>query len=450
MLKTNTVTTTLAKLPVSKNPRVVIVGGGFAGTELAKKLSKAPLQVVLIDKNNYYTFQPLLYQVATAGLNAPSIVYPYRKILEKGEDTFFRLAEVESVDPVKRIIETSIGLVHYDYLVIATGATTNYYGNEQIERHAIAMKSVEDALMLRNTILCNFEKALQIGDEEQLNSLMDFVIVGGGPTGVEIAGALSELRKHVFPKDYKELDFIKMDIHLIQSGDHILKGMSKEASTEALHFLKAAGVQVWLNRRVKSFDGYTVTLDNGEKLCSRTLIWAAGVTGAPIKGLSEECITSGNRLKVDEYNRLTGYENIFAIGDIAEMATAEKPEGYPMLAQPALQQGRLLGDNLPKLIAGKPLKPFVYADKGALATIGRKKAVADVKIFNKEIRTQGVFAWFIWLFVHLFSIIGFKNRLMVFVNWIWNYLSYDAVMRVIIGAKKENIPVEKSTDKVLV
>ncbi|MBO9200983.1 MULTISPECIES: NAD(P)/FAD-dependent oxidoreductase [Niastella] len=443
-------TTTLAKLPVSKNPRVVIVGGGFAGTELAKKLSKAPLQVVLIDKNNYYTFQPLLYQVATAGLNAPSIVYPYRKILEKGEDTFFRLAEVESVDPVKRIIETSIGLVHYDYLVIATGATTNYYGNEQIERHAIAMKSVEDALMLRNTILCNFEKALQIGDEEQLNSLMDFVIVGGGPTGVEIAGALSELRKHVFPKDYKELDFIKMDIHLIQSGDHILKGMSKEASTEALHFLKAAGVQVWLNRRVKSFDGYTVTLDNGEKLCSRTLIWAAGVTGAPIKGLSEECITSGNRLKVDEYNRLTGYENIFAIGDIAEMATAEKPEGYPMLAQPALQQGRLLGDNLPKLIAGKPLKPFVYADKGALATIGRKKAVADVKIFNKEIRTQGVFAWFIWLFVHLFSIIGFKNRLMVFVNWIWNYLSYDAVMRVIIGAKKENIPVEKSTDKVLV
>jgi NADH dehydrogenase len=450
MLKTNTVTTTLAKLPVSVHPRVVIVGGGFAGTELAKKLSKAPLQVVLIDKNNYYTFQPLLYQVATAGLNAPSIVYPYRKILEKGQDTYFRLAEVESVDPVKRIIETSIGLVNYDYLVIATGATTNYYGNEQIEKHAIAMKSVEDALMLRNTILCNFEKALQIGDEEQLNSLMDFVIVGGGPTGVEIAGALSELRKHVFPKDYKELDFIKMDIHLIQSGDHILKGMSHEASTKALQFLENAGVKVWLNRRVKSFDGYSVLLDNGEKLCSRTLIWAAGVTGAPIKGLKAECITKGNRLKVDVYNRVTGYENIFAIGDIAEMATAEKPDGYPMLAQPALQQGRLLGDNLPRLIAGKPLKPFVYVDKGALATIGRNKAVADVKIFNKEIRTQGLFAWFIWLFVHLFSIIGFKNRLMVFINWVWNYLSYDAVMRVIIGAKKENIPVEKVTEKVLV
>src|SRR4051812_32539818 len=357
MLKTNTVTTTLAKLPVSKNPRVVIVGGGFAGTELAKKLSKAPLQVVLIDKNNYYTFQPLLYQVATAGLNAPSIVYPYRKILEKGDDTFFRLAEVESVDPVNRIIETSIGLVQYDYLVIATGATTNYYGNKQIEQHAIAMKSVDDALMLRNTILCNFEKALQIGDEEQLNSLMDFVIVGGGPTGVEIAGALSELRKHVFPKDYKELDFIKMDIHLIQSGDHLLKGMSHGASTAALDYLKKAGVQVWLNRRVKSFDGYTVLLDNGEKLCSRTLIWAAGVTGAPIKGLNEECITKGNRLKVDVYNRVAGYDNIFALGDIAEMATAENPDGYPMLAQPALQQGRLLGDNLPKLIAGKPLQP---------------------------------------------------------------------------------------------
>jgi NADH dehydrogenase len=443
------VTTTLAKLPVSKNPRVVIVGGGFAGTELAKKLSKAPLQVVLIDKNNYYTFQPLLYQVATAGLNAPSIVYPYRKILEKGDDTFFRLAEVESVDPVNRIIETSIGLVNYDYLVIATGATTNYYGNKQIEDHAIAMKSVDDALMLRNTILCNFEKALQIGDEEQLNSLMDFVIVGGGPTGVEIAGALSELRKHVFPKDYKELDFIKMDIHLIQSGDHLLKGMSHGASTAALDYLKKAGVQVWLNRRVKSFDGYTVLLDNGEKLCSRTLIWAAGVTGAPIKGLNEECITKGNRLKVDVYNRVAGYDNIFALGDIAEMATAENPDGYPMLAQPALQQGRLLGDNLPKLIAGKPLQPFVYTDKGSLATIGRNKAVADVKIFNKEIRTQGYFAWLIWLFVHLFSIVGFKNRLLVFINWFWNYLSYDAVTRVIIGTTKENIPVEKATDKVL-
>lgn len=443
-------TTTLAKIPVSAHPRVVIVGGGFAGTELAKKLSKAALQVVLIDKNNYFTFQPLLYQVATTGLNATSIVYPYRQILEKGQDTFFRLAEVESIDPGKRIIETSIGLVNYDYLVIATGATTNFYGNEQIAQNAIAMKSVEDAVLLRNTLLCNFEKALQIGDEEQLNSLMDFVIVGGGPTGVEIAGALSELRKHVFPKDYRELDFIKMDIHLIQSGDHLLKGMSNEAAESALQFLEQAGVKVWLNRRVKSYDGYIVQLDNGEKLCTRTLIWAAGVTGAPIKGLNEKCITKGNRLKVDVYNRVTGYDNIFALGDIAEMATAENPDGYPMLAQPAIQQGRLLGQNLPKLVAGKPLKPFVYTDKGALATIGRNKAVADVKIFNKEIRTQGFFAWFIWLFVHLFSIVGFKNRLLVFINWMWNYLSHDAVMRVIIGAKKENEPVEKVTDKVMV
>jgi NADH dehydrogenase len=217
-----------------------------------------------------------------------------------------------------------------------------------------------------------------------------------------------------------------------------------------LKFLQQAGVQVWLNRRVKSFDGYTVMLDNGEKLITRTLIWAAGVTGAPIKGLDEKCITGGNRLRVDEYNRVAGYENIFAIGDIAEMATAGLPDGYPMLAQPAIQQGRLLGANLPKLVAGKPLKKFVYTDKGSLATIGRNKAVADVKIFNKEIKTQGLFAWFIWLFVHLFSIIGFKNRLLVFINWIWNYLSYDAVMRVIIGNKKENEPVEKATDKVLV
>jgi NADH dehydrogenase len=431
-------------------PRLVIVGGGFAGLELAKALHHADLQVVLIDKQNYHTFQPLLYQVSTAGLEADSIVYPFRKIFEEQDNLFFRLATVESVDTDQQILETSIGYLRYDYLVIATGATTNYYGNDLIEQSSIAIKSIEDALSLRNTILTNFEKALQIDDEEQLNSLMDYVIVGGGPTGVEVAGALSELRKHVFPKDYRELDFVKMDIHLIQSGPRLLNGMSEEAAVKALEYLERFGVKVWLNRRVQSYDGYTVTLDNGEKFISRTLIWAAGVSGAPIKGLKKESILKGNRLQVDTHNRVAGYTNIFAIGDIAAMITEEYPQGHPMMAQPALQQGRTLGKNIIKMLAGKPLQSFTYDDKGSMATIGRNRAVADLKVFNKEYRTQGFRAWLIWMFIHLISVIGFRNKLFVLMNWMWSYFSYDKGIRLIIGKKHENVPVEAVTSKSVV
>jgi NADH dehydrogenase, FAD-containing subunit len=437
----------LVKIPSSHHPQVVIVGGGFAGIELAKSLAKAPLQVVLIDKYNYHTFQPLLYQVGTSGVEATSIIQPFRKILKHARDVYFRLAEVQYIDTDKKLVETSIGLVHYDFLVIATGATTNFYGNKLIEEHAIAIKNIEDALTLRNTILTNFEKALQVCDEEQMNSLMDFVIVGGGPTGVEIAGALSELRKHVFPKDYKELDFVKMDIHLVQSGDQLLKGMSACASRKALDFLQKAGVTVWLNRRVQSFDGYTVTLNTGEKLQSRTLIWAAGVTGAPVQGLRSDSIVGGNRIRVDEFNRVTGYENIFAIGDIAAMITPDTPDGYPMLAQPAIQQGRLLARNLMRLAAGQTMRPFHYKDKGTMATIGRKRAVADVKLLGREFRTQGFLAWLIWLFIHLISIIGFRNRLVVLINWMWNYVSYDAAIRVILGKRKEVVVEEEVGEK---
>ena len=436
-----------AKIAETGKPRVVVIGGGFAGLELVKALCATDVQVVLIDKQNFHTFQPLLYQVGTAAVEADSIVYPYRKIFDDQPNVYFRLAEVESVDTANQMIETSIGLLRYDYLVIATGSTTNFYGDEQIQKTAIALKSVQDALALRNTILSNFEKALQIDDEEQLNSLMDYVIVGGGPTGVELAGALSELRKHVFPRDYKELDFIKMDIHLIQSGDLLLKGMSAEASQKARDYLERFGVKIWFNRKVKAYDGYTVTLDTGEKLITRTLIWAAGVTGAPVAGLRKESLLRGNRLQVDAYNQVTGYDNIFAIGDIAAMVSAENPEGHPMLAQPALQQGRLLGKNLGRLIAGKPLKAFHYHDQGSMATIGRNQAVADLKLLNKEFKTQGILAWFIWMFIHLISIIGFRNRLFVLVNWMSGYFSFDKGIRLIIGKTKENIPVEAVTEK---
>ncbi|WP_051718693.1 NAD(P)/FAD-dependent oxidoreductase [Hymenobacter sp. IS2118] len=427
----------LIKIDDLGKPRVVIVGGGFGGLELAKALAQAPVQVVLIDKQNYHTFQPLLYQVASAGIDEGDIVSPFRKILSRQENFYFRMAEVKAVDAVAQVVETSIGRVRYDYLVLATGATTNYFGDEQMAKNAIAIKSIDDAIELRNTVLSNFEQALQLGDIGEINSLLDFVIVGGGPTGVEIAGALSELRTHVLPKDYPELDFKQMDIHLVQSGPALLKGMSANASQKALEGLKEFGVQVWLEARVKSYDGYTVTLNTGQQLITRTLIWAAGVTGAPIAGLRSECLLPGNRYAVDECSRVRGYENVFAIGDIAAMHTAAHPEGHPMVAQPALQQGRLLGENLTRLLAGQPLQPFHYQDKGSMATIGRNHAVADVKLFGREYHLQGFLAWLAWGVVHVASLIGFRNRVMVLLQWTWSYLSYDKGRRYIIGKTKD-------------
>ncbi len=433
----------------SDKPRVVILGGGFAGVELAKSLCHAAVQVVLIDRQNFHTFQPLLYQVATAGVEPSSIIYPFRKIFDDQANFYFRMADAICVDTGKQILETSIGYIQYDYLVVATGATTNFYGNEEIQRKAIAMKSIEDALALRNTILTNFEKALQIKDEQQLNSLMDFVIVGGGPTGVELAGALSELRKHVFPKDYPELNFVNMDVHLIQSGPQLLKGMSDEAAGEAKTLLEKAGVKLWLNCRVKSYDGFKVQLDTGESLCTRTLIWAAGVKGMVIKGLDLTAVMNNNRLKVDQFSRVEGFQNIFAIGDMAAMIAKENPEGYAMMAQPAIQQGQWLGKNLLRLLSGSELQPFRYKDKGSMATIGRNKAVADLKIFGQTFKTQGFKAWFIWMFIHLISLIGFRNRLVVLINWMWSYFTYDTGIRLIIGRKKENVPVEEVAEKTI-
>ncbi|MEJ7647313.1 MAG: NAD(P)/FAD-dependent oxidoreductase [Chryseolinea sp.] len=431
----------------SDKPRVVILGGGFAGVELAKSLRSVPVQVVVIDRQNFHTFQPLLYQVATAGVEPSSIIYPFRKIFEDQRDFYFRMADALSVNTTTQILETSIGYFNYDYLVVATGAVTNFYGNAEIQQKSIAIKTIEDALSLRNTILTNFEKALQINDEVQMNSLMDFVIVGGGPTGVEIAGALSELRKHVFPKDYPELNFVNMDIHLIQSGGQLLKGMSDEAAIEAKELLEHAGVKLWMNCRVKSYDGFKVQLDTGESLCTRTLIWAAGVTGTVIDGFSADAVLNGNRLKVDNVSRVAGYTNIFAIGDIAGMVSSEHPEGYAMMAQPAIQQGKWLGTNLKRLLSGEALQPFRYSDQGSMATIGRNKAVADLKIFGRLYKTQGFKAWFVWMFVHLTSLIGFRNKLVVMINWMWSYFTYDTGIRLIIGKKKENIPVEQMTEK---
>ena len=440
----------LTKIDDLGHPRVVIVGGGFAGLELAKALAGAPVQVVLIDKHNYHTFQPLLYQLATASLEADSIVAPFRKLFGRHHNLYFRLAEVIAVNTQTQVVETTIGLLRYDYLVLATGAAPNFLGNPQIQRHAITLKSVEDAIELRNTVLANFEQALQLGDMEQVNSLLDFVIVGGGPTGVEIAGALSELRAHVFPRDYKELDFREMDIHLIQSGPVLLKGMSADASRKALEYLKRFGVQVWLDRRVKAYDGYTVTLNTGETLITRTLIWAAGVAGAPIRGLPAECMAGGNRYCVDACNRVLGFEHIFAIGDIATMRSEDYPDGHPMVAQPAIQQGRLLGQNLARALKGQPMQPFRYRDKGSMATIGRNHAVADLRFGGRVVNLGGFLAWVAWGLVHVLALVGFRNRLMVVLNWVGSYVSRDKGFRYIIGKTKAPRPQDTPAEKAIV
>ena len=435
----------LTKIADLGKPRVVIVGGGFGGLALAKSLADAPVQVVLIDKLNYHAFQPLLYQVATAGLNADSIVSPFRKILNEQENFYFRMAEVCSVDATAQVVETSIGLLRFDYLVLATGTTSNYFGDKQMEKNSISLKSVGDAIELRNTLLSNFEQALQIGDVEQLNSLLDFVIVGGGPTGVEMAGALSELRDHVFPRDYRELDLKQMDIHLIQSGPVLLKGMSAEASAHALKYLEELGVRVWLDNRVTSYDGYTVKLKSGEQLITRTLIWAAGVTGVLVTGLNPAALLKSNRYQVNEFSQVAGYDHIFAIGDIAQMATPAYPDGHPQVAQPAIQQGEQLGDNLKRIINKQPMRPFRYEDKGTMATIGRHRAVGDIQLFGKQYHITGWLGWLAWSFVHVLALVSFRNRLAVFLAWGWNYLTQDKGMRYIIGKAKAPIK-EKEVD----
>lgn len=423
-----------AQIPSTSFPRIVIVGGGFAGLQLVKSLAKVPCQVVLLDKHNHHTFQPLLYQVATSGLETASIIYPFRKALGKQKNFIFRFAQVQKIIPERNIIETSVGEISYDYLVMATGATTNYYGMKELAEKSFALKTIEDAISLRNHILKNFEEALLTSDEEQRNSLMDYVIVGGGPTGVEVAGALAELEKHVFPIDYKELNMKEMDIHLIEASPKLLGGMSEIASKKALEYLEKMGVKVHLGVSVKSYDGYTVTLSNGETLISKTLIWAAGVAGNPIKGLREEAILPNGRVKVDIFNKIEGYENIFAIGDLACIVTEETPKGHPMVAQPAIQQATNLGKNFRKILKKETnLTPFKYKDLGSMATIGRNKAVVDLSF----IKFQGFFAWVVWIFVHLMALVGYRNRLFVFLSWFSSYFSYDKSNRLIIEPKKE-------------
>ena len=432
-------------IPRNSFPRIVIIGGGFAGISLAKKLRNKKVQDGLLDKHNYHKFQPLMYEVASGGLEPDSIGSPIRKIVQEYIDFYFRLAEVREIDAENNIIYADIGELKFDYLVIATGSKTNYFGNKEIERNSMAMKTIPQSLNIRSLILENFEQALLTNDIDERHSLMNFVLVGGGPTGVELAGALAEMKKAILPKDYPDLDVRKMEINLIQSGDRILNTMSENASEKAEKFLLNLGVSVWKNVRVTGYDGKTVTTNSDLSFDSATVIWTAGVQGALPHGLkSDSFIKNVDRIKVNQYNQVEGYDNLFAIGDIAVMTSEIYPQGHPMMAQPAMQQGRLLAENLIRLLDKKELKPFVYKDKGSMATIGRNKAVVDLPNY----KFSGVFAWFVWMFVHLFSLIGFKNKAVVFLNWVYNYIRFDREARLIMRPYKKRKLVSFTSDEV--
>ena len=400
---------------------------------------------MLLDKHNYHNFQPLMYQVATGGLEPDSIAYPIRKVLQESNDFYFRLADVKEIDTQNNKVIADIGELKYDYLVLATGSKTNFFGNKEMESNCMAMKTIPQSLNIRSLILENFEQALLTNDIEERHSLMNFVLVGGGPTGVELAGALAEMKKAVLPKDYPDLDVRKMEINLIQSSDRILNTMSENASLKAEKFLIDLGVSVWKNVRVMGYDGRIITTNSDLTFDSATVIWTAGVQGALVNGLSaESLIARADRIKVNEFNQVVGYDNIFAIGDIACMVSEDFPQGHPMMAQPAIQHGRQLAANIINLIAKKPLKPFVFKDKGSMATVGRNKAVVDLPHY----KFSGVFAWFVWMFVHLLSLIGFKNKAVVFLNWVYNYVRFDREARLIIRPYKKKQAVSFTSDEI--
>lgn len=423
----------------SKFPLVVIIGGGFGGLEVAKQLEDKPVDVLMLDKHNYHTFQPLLYQVATGSLEAESIAFSLRKNFSDQKNFRFRNAEVFKINSDRNTLDTTIGEIAYDYLIIATGSTTNFFGNKDIERYAMPMKSIPEALNLRYLILQNLEEAVLIPSKEERAPYLSFVLVGAGPTGVELAGALAELRNHILTKDYPELSKDEMKVYLVDFLPKVLGPFSDSASNAAKEFLINMGAEVLLNVKVESYDGNEIKFEDGRSIKTKNVIWSAGVMGVVPEGIAQESIERGNRISVDPISRVKGYENIFAIGDVAAMITEDSPKGHPGVAQVAIQQGKQVGKNIVHLIKGEPTEPFKYNDKGSLATIGRNKAVADLG----KIRFQGFFAWLIWMFVHLISLLGGRNKLIVFISWVASYMNNNGGSRLIIRKFKREELVKK-------
>ena len=420
----------------NQKKRVVIVGGGLGGLRLAEDLYGSGMQVVLIDKNNFHQFPPLIYQIASAGIDPSSISFPFRQIFRKRKDFYFRMAEARMVDTEKKILQTSIGKIDYDYLVLAAGATTNFFGNKNIEEWAIPMKTVPEAMGLRNALLSNFERALTCATEEERQELLNVVIVGGGATGVEIAGALAEMRRYVIPYDYPDMDSSLMHIYLIEAGDRLLAGLSQESSQKAYEFLKSMGVDIQFGKMVTDYRDHKVVMKDGTEIPTRTFLWVSGIRANAMPGIDESHLGRGFRFKVDEYNRIPGVEDVFAIGDqCLQTSDAAYPNGHPQVAQVAIQQAKNLAKNLKLINQGadsNELTAFHYKNLGSMATIGRNKAVVEIGKF----RSQGFFAWVLWLVVHLRSILGVKNKMMVLLNWLWKYVSYNDSIHMITYATK--------------
>ncbi len=413
-------------------PHVVIIGGGFAGLEFAKGLMHEKVDVTMVDKHNYHTFQPLLYQVATGGLEPDSIAYPLRKVFRKAKNVYVRWANVKHIDIETQTLSTSLCEIHYDYLVIATGSTSRFFNFENIQDKMLTLKSVPDALNLRSYILQNFEKATAEQNPEYFQELINIAVVGGGPTGLELAGALGEMKQQILPLDYPEVDLTKMRIVLFQAGNDLLAGMSDLASEKSLKYIKELGVEVRLNDRVSEYDGDVLKTEGGFQMRTDTLIWTAGVKATFPDGLPEASINKG-RISVDRFNKVVGVDNVYAIGDVAEMATEDTPHGHPMVAPVAQQQGKHLAKNLVNIMAGKETKPFTYNDKGSMATIGRNRAVVDLPNYS----FSGFFAWLTWMFVHVALLAGFRNKIAALFDWIVNYFTFDSPMRLIIRPFRE-------------
>lgn len=428
----------------NQKKRVVIVGGGLGGLRLAEDLYGSGMQVVLIDKNNFHQFPPLIYQIASAGIDPSSISFPFRQIFRKRKDFYFRMAEARMVDTEKKILQTSIGKIDYDYLVLAAGATTNFFGNKNIEEWAIPMKTVPEAMGLRNALLSNFERALTCATEEERQELLNVVIVGGGATGVEIAGALSEMKRYVIPYDYPDMDSSLMHIYLIEAGDRLLAGMSQDSSKKAYDFLKSMGVDIQFGKMVTDYRDHKVIMKDGTEISTRTFLWVSGIRANAMPGISEDHLGRGFRFKVDQFNRIPGLNDVFAIGDqCLQTIDPAYPNGHPQVAQVAIQQAKNLAKNIKRINEGhaddNSLTPFKYNNLGSMATIGRNKAVVEIGKFH----SQGFFAWILWLVVHLRSILGVKNKMMVLLNWLWKYVSYNDSIRMITYATKPREVVER-------
>ena len=427
----------------NEKKRVVIVGGGLGGLRLAEELYGSGMQVVIIDKNNFHQFPPLIYQIASAGIDPSSISFPFRQIFRKRKDFYFRMAEARMVDTEKKILQTSIGKIDYDYLVMAAGATTNFFGNKNIEEWAIPMKTVSEAMGLRNALLSNLERALTCASENERQELLNVVIVGGGATGVEIAGALSEMKRYVIPYDYPDMDSSLMHIYLIEAGDRLLAGMSQDSSKKAYEFLESMGVDVQFGKMVTDYRDHKVIMKDGTEIPTRTFLWVSGIRANAMPGIDESHLGRGFRFKVDQYNRITGLDSVFAIGDQCLQTTdASFPDGHPQVAQVAIQQAKNLAKNIKKINNGQDdstLTAFKYKNLGSMATVGRNKAVVEIG----KLHSQGFIAWVLWLVVHLRSILGVKNKMMVLLNWLWKYVSYNDSIRMITYATKPREVVER-------